>query len=69
MESSMAYTVIGLHICAFGLTILLSLLYLLSTATVYSYKLVAIAAFVVSGAAIVTFLGGQMTWKYAKQAM
>lgn len=65
----MAYTVIGLHILGFGLTILIGLLYLLSTTAVYSYKLVAIAAFVVSGAVIVTVLGGRMTWKYARQAM
>jgi hypothetical protein len=69
MESSMAYTVIGLHIGAFGLTILLALLYLMSTTAVYSYKLVAIVAFVMSGAVIVTVLGGRIVWKYTRQAM
>lgn len=65
----MAFTVVGLHIWAFGLTILIGLFYLLSVTGVYSYKLVAITAFVVSGAVIVTVLGGRMTWKYARQAM
>lgn len=65
----MTFTVVGLHILAFGLTILIGLLYLLSTTAVYSYKLLAIAAFVVSGAVIVTVLGGRMTWKHAHEAM
>jgi hypothetical protein len=69
MESSMLFTVIGLHIWAFGLTILVGLLYLYSTTAVYAYNLVAIIAFVAGGAAIVTVLGGRMTWKYARQAM
>ena len=65
----MLFTVIGLHIWAFGLTILIGLLYLMSTASVYSYKLVAIVAFVVIGTVIVTVLGGRMTLKYARQTM
>lgn len=69
MKSSMLFVVVGLHILAFGLAILGGLLYLFSMSSIYSYKLVAITAFVAGAALIVIVLGGRMTWKYTKQSM
>jgi type IV secretory pathway TrbF-like protein len=69
MKSSILFIVVGLHILAFGLTILGGLLYLSSMSSVFPFKFLAITVFVMGAALIVTVLGGRMTWKYTKQIL